>query len=139
MESNAKISQVKIKNSKDKGISVGENSKALINGSKISGNIIGIAIKDKSFAKIEKSEFINNKVQIAAYAKNWQYGGGGNAEIHNSKFQAKLNSFSTSVDPEDFNKDLDKTLLQNSKINFFKSEIIGKKKMIGEKSSVNFK
>ena len=48
---------------------MGENSKALINGSKISGNIIGIAIKDKSFAKIEKSEFINNKVQIVRMQK----------------------------------------------------------------------
>ena len=132
METDAKIILSKINNSEDKGISIGENSKVIIKETKISENVIGVAVKDSSLAKINDSEFIDNQFQIAAYAKNWQYGGGGNADIYNSKFKAKINSFSTTVDPEDLVKDLDKTLLQNSKINIFNSQIKGQRKILGK-------
>ena len=137
MESDAKIILSKINNSEDKGISIGENSKAFIKETKISENVIGVAIKDGSLAKINDSEFIDNQFQIAAYAKNWQYGGGGNVDVYNSSFKAKINSFSTTVDPEDLGKDLDNTLLQNSKINIFNSQIKGQRKILGKNLIIN--
>ena len=137
MESEAEITNVKIKNSKDKGISVGENSKIVIRDSKLSNNVIGIAIKDKSLVRVYNSHLNNNGFQIAAYAKNWMYGGGGNIEVYSSNFKAKKNYFSTSVDPEDIKKKPDKALIQNSKINIFNSEINGEKKVMGKNFFIN--
>ena len=44
----------------------------------------------------------------------------------------KLIAFLLTVDPEDLGKDLDKTLLQNSKINIFNSQIKGQRKILGK-------
>ena len=44
-------------------------------------NNIGVASKDKSNVYILYSDFNNNKTQLSAYKKNWQYGGGGSAKI----------------------------------------------------------
>ena len=137
MESEAEVINVEIKNSKDKGISVGENSKIVIRNSKLSDNAIGIAVKDKSYAKVYETQLSNNLTQIAAYAKNWKYGGGGQVDIYNSIFKAKINKFSTFVDPEDINKKINKALNQDSKINIFESKVNGQREIVGKNFFIN--
>ena len=127
-------------------------AKITIKNSKLSNNIVGIAVKDKSFVKIYNSELIDNTLQIEAYAKKWQYAGGGNIEVYNSKFEAKVNNFSTSINfknlisdasavlPADqilANKKNEKWLIQNSKINIYNSEFNGPRNIIGKNFSIN--
>ena len=38
-----------------------------------------------------ETKFKNNSIQISAYSKNWQYGGGGKANVVNSTFESEIN------------------------------------------------
>ena len=125
METNATITNAKINNSNDKAISVGENSKVEIYDSKFENNYIGIAVKDASVAAIHNSIIKDNEVQVAAYAKNWQYGKGGEVNILNSKISSKQNNFNTRRDPADENNELDKDLVQDSRIKISNTKIDG--------------
>ena len=98
MESKVKISKTKISNSKDKGVSVGENSTVEIADSIIDGNNYGIASKDMSYAKVKNSKLINNKTQLAAYRKNWRYRFPGRIEIMNSVINARINNIESEED-----------------------------------------
>tara|TARA_Y100000031_G_scaffold77395_2_gene85229 strand:+ start:2091 stop:4844 length:2754 start_codon:yes stop_codon:yes gene_type:complete len=91
MESEALVDSSFIAGSNDKGISVGESSNILIYNTIFEKNNIALAVKDKSSAKILHVNFKDNKTQLSAYKKNWQYGGGGNAYIYRSYFTAKEN------------------------------------------------
>ena len=93
MESDVVINKVKIKKSKDKGISVGESSITKIFESQLEDNNIAVAIKDNSQAYIEKTNFTNNKINLSAYKKNLQYGSGGKAIIRKSSFKSNVNKF----------------------------------------------
>ena len=95
MESEVVIKKVKIKKSKDKGISIGESSIAEIIDTKLIENKIGVAVKDASEVFIDSTEFFKNTEQIAAYKKNLQYGSGGNAVVTNSIFSHNINQFSS--------------------------------------------
>ncbi len=132
MESEGKIINANINFSKDKAISVGENSRVEIFESKLENNNIGIAAKDASFVKIHNSIINNNKTQIAAYAKNWRYGKGGEINVINSKIIAKQNNFNTSFDPGTNEDKNNKDLVQNSKIKMFNTEIQGLTKTEGK-------
>ena len=68
MESDVNISDVKIYNSQDKAISIGEASTAKLSNSRLE-NKFAIAVKDSSKTFIRKAEFINNQIQIASYKK----------------------------------------------------------------------
>ena len=125
MESEGKIINANINFSKDKAISVGENSKVEIFKSNLANNNIGIAVKDASIVKIHNSLINNNKTQVAAYAKNWRYGKGGEVNIINSKIVAKQNNFNTKFDPGTNEDENNKDLVQNSKIKMFNTEIQG--------------
>jgi hypothetical protein len=81
MSSLVKIKNSSIKGSLDKGISVGERSKVFVTGTDIYQNKIGIESKDISSVVIYKSSFLNNKKDLNAYKKNWQYGGGGTIKL----------------------------------------------------------
>ena len=122
MESVAKVINTKIIGSGDKGISVGENSNIFIKGVLLKDNETGVAIKDKSITKITKTKFENNKIQISAYSKNFQYGGGGKAKILDSYLTAKINRISSS------NKSL---------INIKNSVIVGEKIIEGTTVTIN--
>lgn len=137
MESNLIINNINVYNSKDKCVSVGENSKAKIQNSILKNCNIGVASKDKSRAQINNSKILDNNIQLAAYAKNWRYGGGGEIEIFNSVIDSNQNLFVTSSDPEDMNKKVNKDLKQNSKINISNSKIIGKKNFLGKRININ--
>ena len=81
-----------------------KKSSVEINNSKFNKNFIGIAVKkiiQQQF--IENSEFRENKYQVASYAKNWRYIGGGNVNITNSKFISRLNRFNSLSEPEEIN------------------------------------
>ncbi len=127
MESIGELNNVKISNSKDKALSVGENSSVIIKNSKFLNNKIGVAIKDKSKAKIYGTTFDNNDIQVAGYAKNWRYSGGGKIEIYKSFFSSsKMNKFITTGDPDDLRAASNKDLIQNSTISIFNSSLEGK-------------
>ena len=120
MESNVNISDVKIYNSQDKAISIGEASIAKVSNSRLEKNKFGIAVKDSSKTFISKVEFINNQSQIASYKKNLQYGAGGEAIVEYSIFKSKVNNFMSS----------------NSKISIKNSKIIGDLKK-GDQITIN--
>jgi len=127
MESSASVKNVRIYGSKDKAISVGENSDVTVRDSELLNNEIGIAIKDKSKVKIYNSIFENNQYQIASYAKNWRYSGGGQVEAYKTKFLSKnQNKFITTNDPGSSEDKKNKSLIQNSKILIYDSPIEGK-------------
>ena len=122
MESTALVEFSSIIGSKDKGISVGENSNILIYKNFLKNNNLAIAVKDKSIAEIIETKFKNNSIQISAYSKNWQYGGGGRANVVNSIFESKINSLESS---------------NSSKIYIDNSVINGEKKIKGKTVFIN--
>ena len=91
MESTAQLYQMNISSSRDKGVSVGENSMVSINESIISLNNYGVASKDLSKTIIKNSLLKNNKIQLSVYQKNWRYGGSGIIDIKDSKLFATEN------------------------------------------------
>ena len=95
METEALIETSYLFDSGDKGISVGENSNVVVHNSIFRENNIGLASKDGSRAYILYSDLKDNKIHLSAYAKNWQYGGGGTAYIYKSYIMGKLNQFNS--------------------------------------------
>ena len=116
MESNVSIENVRIFNSGDKGVSVGESSKVTINNSDIEKNVIGIAVKDSSQSYVNKTKFKDNQNQISAYRKNLQYGNGGTIIIQESLFDNKINEITS----------------ESSKISIMKSVFKGQINKIGK-------
>jgi hypothetical protein len=95
MASNVIVKNIVLSGCGDKGISIGEASQSLVANTKISKSNIGIETKDGSKARVVHTDFVDNKIQINAYKKNWRYGAGGTAEIEKSYFKAKVNSFNS--------------------------------------------
>ena len=126
MESSAVINNLKIYDSKDKGISIGEKSSIVIKNSVLSNNIIGIAVKDASQATIHNTTFDNNSFQLAGYAKNWRYSGGGKVDVYKSKFISVINKFSSFGDPTLLKENKNNKLIENSIININGSLVEGK-------------
>ena len=67
MESQVNVEKCYIDNNGDKGISVGEGSELYLNNCQIKNSKYGIASKDGSIAKIRKSKFVNNLIQLSTY------------------------------------------------------------------------
>ena len=67
-------------NSGDKGISVGEKTKATIENNVIYGSVYGIAVKDLSEALIKKNTLVDNGTGLALYRKK-KFLGGGSAKV----------------------------------------------------------
>ena len=65
----------KFLNSGDKGISIGEQTEAMLYKNIISNNKIGIAVKDLSKAYIFENNFNKNKIAIESYQKKPLFGG----------------------------------------------------------------
>lgn len=76
----------------DKGISVGQQSSALIRNNTIAYTGYGIALKDQSPVQIDHCTFFGNQIAVAAYEKNpGNLGGNGvvtNCIASNAAFQA---------------------------------------------------
>ena len=124
MESDAVITNIKVYNSKDKAISVGENSFLVLNKSTLSKNEIGIATKDRSFSFVANPNLINNNISLNNYKKNLQYADGGVSLIYKTNLENKKN---TLVD-------------KNSTIKIINSKVNGnniKEKLISNKINKN--
>ena len=122
MESEALVDSSVIVGSRDKGISIGENSNILIHNSIFKKNNIALAVKDKSIAKVLHTNFENNEIQLSAYSKNWQYGGGGSAFIYRSCFKGKNNLLNSS---------------EKSNLLIDDTSIVGEINIIGKNISIN--
>jgi parallel beta-helix repeat protein len=72
----------------DKGISVGERSSATINDNVLVDGDIGIEIKDASEPAITGNRLEHNRVAIKVSRKNWRYGTGGWAKLHDNILEA---------------------------------------------------
>ncbi|MBW1783808.1 MAG: right-handed parallel beta-helix repeat-containing protein [Deltaproteobacteria bacterium] len=77
MTSVVQVKKSLFKNAGDKGISVGEKSDLVVDGSVFCRCNIGIEIKDNSVVGLEQSIFRKCDTAINLYKKNWRYGGGG--------------------------------------------------------------
>ena len=75
----------------DKGLSAGENSKVSVINSTFKNTEIAVQSKDGTDVFINHSKFLNNKIQLDAYQKNWRYGNGGKITVNNSKFLGSKN------------------------------------------------
>jgi parallel beta-helix repeat protein len=71
-------------NSSDKGISIGEGSRPILEGNTISGCTMGIAVKDSAFATISNNYLIDNKIGISLFVKKPAFAGGGTASVSGS-------------------------------------------------------
>ena len=91
MTSVVKILNTSIDRSGDKGISAGERSNISVLNVKINNSEIAIQSKDDSLVKVNDSKFLNNKIQLNAYRKNWRYGAGGRIVARNSFFYGNNN------------------------------------------------
>ncbi len=91
-----------IEGSKDKGISIGEESKILIVNNIIKRNQIGIVAKDLSYVTIENNNFLSNTIGIAAYNKKMIFGGG-HVSVYNSLFQNNGTDIGVEIIPENDN------------------------------------
>ncbi len=78
-----------IKGCGDKGISVGEQSRPVIENDSIKGCPIGIAVKDDSYAQIKNCNLIENGVGVSLYRKK-QIFGGGKAFLTNVVFKGNI-------------------------------------------------
>ena len=78
---NYEIINSSINNCGDKGISIGEKSKAIISSSQIINSYYGIASKDSAQVTISDSKISNTKFCLAAYRKKQEFSG----SIINSK------------------------------------------------------
>ena len=113
MNSKVKINVTELELCGDKGISVGENSNLEIDRGLISNSSIGIEVKDNSIVEVVEGNFINNKIHVNSYKKNWMYGNNGST----------INIFKTSFLSDTVNKF---STTKNSKINIFQSAFSGK-------------
>jgi len=59
----------------DKGISIGEQSRVTLENNLLVDNVIGVAVKDLSEARIDNCTFIRNATSVAAYRKKPIFGG----------------------------------------------------------------
>ena len=74
----------------DKGISVGEGSKdAIIRGNLVVNTSMGVAVKDDSYAFIDRTTFYNDSLGVACYEKVAGQGGG-HAVVTNSIFAGQF-------------------------------------------------
>ena len=81
MTTDSLIDQTELFGSRDKVLSVGENSRALVTNSLISENNIGLEVKDGSAISGSKTNFTSNNTHFSGYLKNWQYGNQDDATI----------------------------------------------------------
>ena len=136
MESRVLIDNTEIYNSGDKGISVGENSNAVIHNSYLDNNKIGLAVKDNSSTNVVYTDFINNNVQIDSYEKNYKYGNGGLVKIYKSNFNSSLNIIKSDKKSEIFI--YDSSFNKNTDLNKPNIKLFNKISFNGDKKSNQF-
>lgn len=127
MESSVVIEDSNLFGSKDKAISVGENSLLTVRNSSLINNDVGIATKDGSSTIIDNLKFENNKFHIKNYKKNWRYGDGGLTIVNDSEFDVVENDNDNYIDLNYEKIEIDKfssLLIENSS---YEGKIINQK------------
>ena len=69
------MKKLDLNNCGDKGISIGEKSKANINELQVKKSNIGIASKDSSIVNVDYLEITNTKICATAYKKKQEFSG----------------------------------------------------------------
>jgi hypothetical protein len=72
--SNLRIEGARIRDARDKGVSVGEASTPVIFDVQVSGAKIGCAVKDKADARVDRFTVARSKIAIAMYTKKPSFG-----------------------------------------------------------------
>ncbi len=75
-----------IEGSVDKGVSVGEDTEAMLFNTTVERCEIGVQIKDRSRAVLVNCDILDNKLGVDAYKKNWRYDSGGFGYLYKSFF-----------------------------------------------------
>ena len=109
MTSKVNISNTFINKTGDKGLSAGENSEVTVKNLIFDNTNIAIQSKDGTTVFVGDSKFLNNKVQLDAYQKNWRYGDGGKIEVKDSLFKGVNNKINA--------KNKSKIIVSNSYFN----------------------
>ena len=128
MTSNVEVVNTVIKGSGDKGISVGESSAVKVENVIFDDTEIAIQSKDASIATVVNSTFLNNKMQLNCYKKNWRYNNGGTIRVSGSRFMGINNDITaknrSSIEVSDslFNKDF--MHMQTKKVKFDNSRVV---------------
>lgn len=74
--SNIRMNNIEVTEAGDKAISIGENSQAKIENTKITRSAIGVNTKDLSTTDIEGLEIENTRLAFTAFQKKGEYGAG---------------------------------------------------------------
>ena len=90
MTTKAEVERVKLVRSRDKGISVGEDSDLDVVDSVFEENEIGLQAKDSSVARLTNVQMRRNRLAVDAYKKNWRYDAGGRVVLTNSRFDKNI-------------------------------------------------
>jgi hypothetical protein len=72
--SKLRIEGARIRNARDKGVSIGEASTPVIVDVRVNGANIGCAVKDRADARVERLTVVRSKTAIALYTKKPSYG-----------------------------------------------------------------
>ncbi|MFC1690850.1 CotH kinase family protein [Nanoarchaeota archaeon] len=103
---------------KDKGVSIGENTKTILYNNKIKENNLGIAVKDLSEVFALRNDFIENNVAISSYRKK-QIFGGGVTYIKDNDFTKNMQKFDPDKESVIYDADeLDYTDFARTKLDF---------------------
>mgnify|MGYP001585040020 FL=1 len=86
----------------DKGISIGEDTKAIVYKNTLLNNNLGVAVKDLSKGYFIDNTFKNNKIAVAAYQKK-QLFGGGSVYVYKNNFNSNQKDFEQD-NPSDIHK-----------------------------------
>ena len=86
------VKNSKFLNNKDKGISVGENTRILVYKGEFANNNIGTAVKDLSNGYYLENAFKSNKIAVDAYQKK-QLFGGAKAYVYDNVFSSNQQDF----------------------------------------------
>lgn len=71
----------------DKGVSVGEGSRPLVERNHIDGCNIGVAVKDTSVAAVSNNDFSNTNIGVDTYRKKSEFIDGGTVRVFGNTFK----------------------------------------------------
>jgi hypothetical protein len=87
MTSRALVDGCRFAACRDKGLSIGERSEAVVLRARIEGCGRGFEVKDASVVAALHCEITGCATALAAAKKDWRYGGGGRLVVHRSVLQ----------------------------------------------------
>ena len=87
MNSKFSVTEFKITDASDKGISVGESSSLTLSEGVIKKSNTGIAVKDASQLVARKLKIHKNKIAVDVYVKHKLYGGPGTLSLFKTEFK----------------------------------------------------